>query len=322
MTPVEPSRHPNYLRKLRRLLREVSEQPLPERVHQLRTTIRRTETFLNSHDLSEKQDVKKLLQQLAKLRRRAGRVRDVDVQTLALRTVHIGRQEETKIRLLAELREQRSKQEKKLQAGIEDKFSPRMRERMRKVESVIAFAGESPQAAGKRSMLSPNRLWRAVQDLVLTAREAQPFTPRRLHQFRIQCKKTRYLAEMLPGTSELLQQLRTMQDSIGDWHDWLTLTQNAAKITGPVESELLAHLQNVTQAKFADAVRVCKRIVSELEAELIALKRAPENNTGLEKKKAAPDKNAPDKKKTTTENKKTPSAAGASADKQASPAAS
>src|SRR5260370_25107816 len=96
MTPVESSRHPNYLRKLRRLLREVSEQPLPERVHQLRTTIRRTETFLNSHDLSEKQDVKKLLQQLAKLRRRARRARDVNVQTLALRSVHSGRQKEAK----------------------------------------------------------------------------------------------------------------------------------------------------------------------------------------------------------------------------------
>src|SRR5260370_17981521 len=104
MTPVEPSRHPNYLRKLRRLLREVSEQPLPERVHQLRTTIRRTETFLNSHDLSEKQDVKKLLQQLAKLRRPARRVRDVDWQTPALRTVHMCRQEENKKRLLAEWR--------------------------------------------------------------------------------------------------------------------------------------------------------------------------------------------------------------------------
>src|SRR5215831_6791249 len=133
MIPVEPSK-PNYLRKLRRLLREVSEQPLPERVHQLRTTIRRTETFLSSQDLTEKRDVKKLLQQLAKLRRRAGKVRDLDVQTFALRTVHIGQEEDTKIRLMDELRSQRSKLGKKLQVGIQDKFSPRMRERMKKVE--------------------------------------------------------------------------------------------------------------------------------------------------------------------------------------------
>src|SRR5258708_18425180 len=128
---------------------------------------------------------------------------------------------------------------------------------MLRLVAVIPLSGKSTHVDGKLINLSPSRLGRAVQVLVLPAREALPFTPRRLHQFRIQCKKTRYLAEMLPGTSELLQQLRTMQDSIGDWHDWLTLTQNAAKITGPVESELLAHLQNVTQAKFADAVRGC-----------------------------------------------------------------
>src|SRR5260370_14404555 len=110
MTPVQLSRPPKYLRKLRRLLREVSEQPLPERGHQLRTTIRRTETFLNSHDLSEKQDVKKLLQQLTKLRRRAGRERDAHVQTLALRTVRIARQQDTKIPLLSDFRAHRSNQ--------------------------------------------------------------------------------------------------------------------------------------------------------------------------------------------------------------------
>jgi len=56
MTPVRPSRVPNYLRKLRRLLREVASEPLPERVHQLRTTIRRAETFLSAQDLEEKRD--------------------------------------------------------------------------------------------------------------------------------------------------------------------------------------------------------------------------------------------------------------------------
>lgn len=309
MTPVEPSK-PNYLRKLRRLLREVSEQPLPERIHQLRTTIRRTETFLSSHDLDEKRDVKKLLQQLAKLRRRAGKVRDLDVQTFALRTVHIGREEDTKIRLMDELREQRNKLGKKLQAGIQDRFSPRLRERMRKVESVIVFPANS-SSASRESKRASERLWRAIQNLVLAFHEGQPFTPRRLHQFRIQCKKTRYRAEMLPGNSVLLQQLRSMQDAIGDWHDWLTLTHNAAKIAGPGESPLLAHLQNVTQAKFADAVRVCKRIVGELEAELITRKRSSEKRVRRQKTPGGG-------KKISLEEKKMPATAAASLRAQSS----
>jgi CHAD domain-containing protein len=280
MIPVRPSQTPNYLRKLRRLLREVSAEPLPERVHQLRTTIRRAETFLCTQDLPEKHDVRKLVQQLAKLRRRAGRVRDIDVQAAALRTVNIGQQEDAKARVLDELEEQRSRKEKKLLAGIEDKFSPRMRQRMRKIESVVASAGDARIAAGKKTRPTPRRLWCSLRDLIRATRDSQPFTPRTLHQFRVLCKKTRYLAELLPGNAALLEHLKTIQDAIGDWHDWLTLTQRAAKITRPNESALLAHLENVTQAKFTEAIRTSNRIVIDLEAAASGLK------IELEKRKA------------------------------------
>jgi CHAD domain-containing protein len=316
MTLVRPSSKPNYLRKLRRLLREVPEQPLPERVHRLRTTIRRTETFLSSHELSARRDVAKLLRQLVKLRRRAGRLRDIDVQIVALRTVHISGQEEAKLLLMAELEAQRGKQQKKLLASIEDKYSPRMRERMRKVEYAIAFAGGAEGVAGKPGKVSPERLSRSVRDLVRAYRQAQPFSPRGLHQFRIHCKKTRYLAELLPGNAELLLQLKTMQDVIGDWHDWLTLTQNAARIAGPAKLALLAHLENVTQAKFTEAVSVCRRVVNEIEAGAY--------QPQAEEKKAAPEEKraAAEHKKSEAAKKKAPLRAGSSTRKHAAPAAS
>jgi len=164
---------------------------------------------------------------------------------------------------------------------------------MRKVESAVASAGDARVAVGKKSKPTPRRLWRALRDLIETARQGQPFTPSTLHQFRVQCKKTRYLAELLPGNATLLEQLKTIQDAIGDWHDWLTLTQNAAKITGPSQSALLAHLENVTQAKFTHAVRTSKRIVGELEAAASALKSEIER-----KKTELKAMQAPAKKKT------------------------
>lgn len=295
MTHVRTSRNSNYLRKLRKLLREIPAQPAPELVHQLRTTIRRTEILLSSHGLSGMQDGAKLLDQLNKLRRRAGRVRDVDVQIAALRAVHIGRQEDTKLRLMAELEHQRGKQQKKLVAAIEDKFSDRMRARMQRLEAAVSSINQS--GVQKKPRLSPVRLWRSVKELIRAAHEAQPFTPRVLHQFRIQCKRTRYLAELLPGTDDLIQQLKTVQDSIGDWHDWLTLTQNATKIADTGESALLAHLENVTQAKFADAIRLSKHIIARLEADVDSLKvvreaqgPGPEKAAEPEKKKVQPEK--------------------------------
>ncbi len=48
-----------------------------------------------------------------------------------------------------------------------------------------------------------------------------------------------------------------MQDGIGDWHDWLQLTDHAEKIFGSVQdSSLVAQLRNVTRAKYREAVRV------------------------------------------------------------------
>jgi hypothetical protein len=46
-----------------------------------------------------------------------------------------------------------------------------------------------------------------------------------------------------------------MQDVIGDWHDWVQLSQRAEKLFGGVQdSPLVAALRNVTRAKFRQAV--------------------------------------------------------------------
>jgi len=58
----------------------------PEVVHQLRTTIRRIETVVGARPEPGRNE-KKLLKQLRRLRRRAGKVRDLDVQIEALRSL-------------------------------------------------------------------------------------------------------------------------------------------------------------------------------------------------------------------------------------------
>jgi hypothetical protein len=52
-----------------------------------------------------------------------------------------------------------------------------------------------------------------------------------------------------------------LQDAVGDWHDWLTLTQTASEHLGEVrESSLVAELHNVTGAKFRHAVAVLSQM--------------------------------------------------------------
>jgi CHAD domain-containing protein len=89
-------------------------------------------------------------------------------------------------------------------------------------------------------------------------RPAGPVTEDVLHQYRIAVKRARYAAEFAPKSAQAEQfitQLKRLQDAVGNWHDWLTLTQTASKRIGEVsQSSLVAALHNVTSGKFRHAV--------------------------------------------------------------------
>src|SRR5207253_9245549 len=94
--------------------------------------------------------------------------------------------------------------------------------------------------------------------LARVVRPAGPATEDVLHQYRIAVKRARYAAELAPKSAEgerLIAQLKRLQDAVGNWHDWLTLTQTAVKQIGEInESSLVAALHNVTGGKFRRAV--------------------------------------------------------------------
>jgi CHAD domain-containing protein len=98
-----------------------------------------------------------------------------------------------------------------------------------------------------------------------------PLTEKTLHQYRIIGKRARYIAELDEDSEakRVVEQLKRMQDVIGDWHDWLKLTQKAEQLFGGVrESALVAMLRNVTQAKFRQSVDA----VAETRASLFGKK--------------------------------------------------
>ena len=81
-----------------------------------------------------------------------------------------------------------------------------------------------------------------------------------MHQYRIAGKRARYIAELAgdnPQARSVVEQLKHMQDVIGDWHDSLKLTERAEELFGGVlDSGLVAALRNVTRAKFHQAFEV------------------------------------------------------------------
>ena len=80
-----------------------------------------------------------------------------------------------------------------------------------------------------------------------------------LHRFRIDGKKIRYLAELAaenPETQGIIQELKRMQDVLGEWHDWVTLNATVAKLLPDTpNSPLRSAVHNILGAKYRDAAQ-------------------------------------------------------------------
>jgi CHAD domain-containing protein len=244
--PLRPENTRITFRKLSRQLSRLAGKLSPENVHKFRTSSRRVEVLVS--DLSERRsgNDKKLLKLLARLRKKAGRVRDLDVQSAALRSLKIPEQPVRKARLMRTLAEERSQREKRLTKSLDKKTVAEVRKRLKRTAASLELPKNADPLALARQKLN--------------ALEVDPgaITEKTLHQFRIAGKRARYIAELAGKDAEasrLIGLLNHMQDVIGDWHDWVQLAERAEKLFGSVqESPLVAVLRNVTRAKFRQAV--------------------------------------------------------------------
>ena len=112
--PIAPKRSREVFQNLERDLVKLASKPQAKTVHRFRTGTRRLQILLS--ELSPKLDRsdKKLLKQLGRIRKRAGKVRDLDMQAAALRSLKVPREPRRKSQLVSHLIELRSQQEKKL----------------------------------------------------------------------------------------------------------------------------------------------------------------------------------------------------------------
>ncbi len=262
--PVDGQRNQTLYRRLSRLLRKVADNPEPETVHQFRTTIRRIEALLAALSPEPERNQRKLLKVLARVRRRAGKVRDMDVQMARLRTLKIGRDGDRKERLLQSLTDLRAAREEKMISALDKATLREIRKRLkRSAEELHLFPqmqlGNAGENMRRRSDFEP--VGAALRMFAQVARAQGPLRQENLHAYRLQTKQVRYVAEMA-GEDEIAKrivtELKRMQDAIGEWHDWLELTQRAEdSFAGAAESPLISALRNVTGAKYREALAIC-----------------------------------------------------------------
>jgi CHAD domain-containing protein len=253
--------------KLRRISR-LSSSAKPETVHQLRTTVRRVETLLATTWPTPGRKERKLLRQLDRLRRRAGKIRDLDVQIKALGSLRLESITRDRVRVMAFLEKARAKRESKLLRAFQDAVDGGLHKRLERTSALLQQESSRPAHA---DATEARFLAAALDKFAALVKQRPTLSEGNLHNFRMDCKRVRYLAEMAgegPMVSAVIEQLERIQDSIGAWHDWLTLTATAQSVlsrSGQVP--LLSALRASTRSKYLEALRItadAKRVLLEM----------------------------------------------------------
>jgi CHAD domain-containing protein len=242
--------------RMSRYVGRLQQDAKPVEVHRFRTYSRRVEALMG--ELAPASGNKrKLLKMLSKLRKKAGKVRDLDVQIAFLKELKIPDRQNHRAQLLELLVEDKARRCKKLTKHFGDGRLKQLRKRLRRAQSELALEGIDPLKLAFSQLPRPGQV---------------PPSEKLLHACRIAAKRARYLAELLSDSSEaaqFVQELKRAQDEIGRWHDVLKLTQRAEKLFGGVrESALVAALENITHARFrraSNALQAALRTISQLQ---------------------------------------------------------
>ena len=221
--PIAPKRSRMVFQKLEQDLIKLCSKPRAENVHRFRTGTRRLQILLGELSPELDRSQKKLLKLLGRIRKRAGKVRDLDVQLAALRTLKMPREPRRKTQLVNHLIELRGRQEEKLRKAVEEDTVREIRKRLKRASKNIKLEASRDPLVVARAMLEK------------IGRGDAPVTEALLHEYRILSKRARYAAEFAEASAEAEQfiaEVKRLQDVLGDWHDWLTLTQTAGEHLG------------------------------------------------------------------------------------------
>src|SRR4051812_28215638 len=231
---ISADRGKSIFRKTDKALLRLASERRAEAVHGFRTTTRRLQTMLEQLVINDGRKLKKLVKMLNRVRKSAGKVRDIDVQLEALRGLKIAQEPRRKRQLMERLIDLRAKRERRLRKLLKKEDIREIRKRLKRAAESVRLDADRDPLAVARHMLTE------------VAAPTGPTDEKTLHSYRIVVKRARYAAEFAPKSSEttkFLAELKPLQDALGNWHDWLTLTHSAVEQLGNVnESSLVAVL--------------------------------------------------------------------------------
>ncbi len=254
------------MRKLRKLVNKAPKRPTPDNIHDLRTYTRRFEAAVAALKLDSRRNERRLLRDLKRARKRAGKVRDMDVLMSYSAHMDAGQQQNCQVQLLEYLGANRYRQAKRLKVSMR-KRHPAIRHRLKRAENRIekVISGESKRSSAPENTAPAEAMALAVK---LSRELAEPASLNRnnLHPYRLKVKQLRYLLEMAdsPDTRPFIDSMGAVKDAIGEWHDWEELIAIASDLDehGP-NCKLVRELKTISDRKYEHALSLTNQMRKE-----------------------------------------------------------
>ena len=257
---LDPDRVHKPVKKLRKLVQRMPKQPPPEQVHDLRTNTRRLEATVTALSLDTKRSVKRLLKDLSRIRKRAGKVRDMDVLTSYATTVNAREEQDCKVQLLEHLGAERRKLAKDLYVAVANNAGSVRRRLKRFSDEIDQFLclREEAEDDGCDRARAPAQATAVALTLASELARTPPRLGRQnLHPYRLKVKELCNVLRMAEGEedNELIEMLGNVKDLIGEWHDWEELLATAQDVLDHQGNcRVLRELKKIANQKYERAL--------------------------------------------------------------------
>ena len=229
-------------------------KPRPGAVHKVRTEARRVEAQLDLLSLlkklpSHRSETARVLRLLKKIRRTAGRVRDLDVQRKLLKT-HVAEDIEqqtprTAIELseLTELRQTRKRRRKRAARRLLKLLDKRQKKLAAGFDALLTALEpvQDLQLPTTELLRLIDKRFRGTHALIIRHPSSE-----HLHSIRKAARVARYQAEIAPDSAaatRAAQRYEALQVAGGHWHDTLSLAADAATELGDNHATAIAFSQ-------------------------------------------------------------------------------
>jgi len=241
-------------KSLKRALRSTS----PKRVHQLRTGSRRLEAAVHALTLEDKPRCRRMLKSVARIRKKAGKVRDLDVLIRFTSQLAAPGHDESTSQLLDHIEAERRKSARKLHRSISRRFRD-TRRRLKRSRSLF-------QSNGKAVDRQQSKIASAAAAISAELASWPRLTRANLHRYRLRLKELRYTLELIRDSDPgLIDSIGEVTDAIGTWHDWSELYATASALfEGRQALDLLRAIRSTVSAKLSDALVLASAMQSNM----------------------------------------------------------